>query len=62
MNARLAMVQAHRIASQRLVHPPTRAELVGFRVLTADDKRRIAHALEVLQEKELRRARLSPGL
>jgi hypothetical protein len=60
MNARQAMVQAHRIASQRLVHPPTLAELLGYRVLTVEDRHRIAMALEELQEREYYHAHLSP--
>lgn len=60
MNSRQAKVQAHRIASQRLVHPPTRTELLGFRVLTKEDKHQIALALEVLQASHYDHAHLSP--
>jgi hypothetical protein len=39
------MIQAHRIASQRLVAPPTTAELARVKGLDADTTQRIRAAL-----------------
>jgi hypothetical protein len=59
MTNRAAKIQAHRIASQRLVAPPTRAELAHVRGLDAEAELRILAALEELQAYHFDRAHLA---
>lgn len=57
MTQRAAKIQAHRIAAQRLVAPPTYAEL--GRGLNAESIRRIRLALEEVQAYHFDRAHLA---
>jgi hypothetical protein len=59
VTSRAAMIQAHRIASQRLVAPPTKAELARVKGLDAEATRRIQLALEQLQASHFDRAHLA---
>jgi hypothetical protein len=59
MTHRAAMIQAHRIASQRLVAPPTTAELARVKGLDADTTQRIRAALETVQAYHFDRAHLA---
>jgi hypothetical protein len=59
MTQRAAKIQAHRIASQRLVAPPTDAELGRLRGMNAESIRRIRLALEEVQAYHFDRAHLA---
>jgi hypothetical protein len=59
MTNRAAKIQAHRIASQRLIGPPTLAELARVRDLDPKTELRIQAALEELQAYHFDRAHLA---